>query len=149
MATRVPDPGPVEGNLTPWGARSTPGERFRRGVTGACPRCGSHDVSDGFFTLKDACGSCSWTFEREEGYWLGSMVILMASVLFCFGVFLAIGIIAFWPDVAWTTLTYSGIVLNLLVPIVLYRWAKTAWLGLHVAFVPAELEQDHASRSGV
>jgi uncharacterized protein (DUF983 family) len=149
MASRLPDPGPAAGDGTAWADRSTPGERFRRGVTGACPRCGGRDVSDGFLTLKNECGDCRWMFEREEGYWLGSMGILIVVVLLFFAVFLAVGIIGFWPDVAWTALTYGGFALNLLVPIVLYRWSKMAWLGLHTAFAPAELAQDHASRTGV
>jgi uncharacterized protein (DUF983 family) len=142
------DPAPTQGETTLWAARSTPAMRFRRGITGACPRCGGRGINATFFDLQDACPNCSWTFEREEGYWVGAMVVLMAAVLFLFGSFIVIGIVAFWPDVHWNVLLWTGLAMNGLIPVLLFRWSRTTWLGLHAAFVPAELEQDHASRTG-
>lgn len=147
MAPKV-DPGPVAGDLTPWTARSAPGQRVVRGLTGRCARCGGRDVGTGFLTLREACGDCGWTFEREEGYWLGAMVVLFAAVEGLYLAFLAIGILAWWPDVRWNVLLWAGLALNGTVPFLLYRWSKTTWLGLHTAFVPAELTNDHATRHG-
>lgn len=147
MAT--PDPGPVPGDLTPWTARSTPGERMRRGLRGRCARCGADDVAASFFDLKDECPNCSWTFEREEGYWVGAMVVLLGAVEGAYLLFLAVGIFAWWPDVHWNLLLWVGLALNATMPFLLYRWSKTAWMGLHVAFFPNELEADGASRTGI
>lgn len=147
MAT--PDPGPEPGDLTPWTARSTRGLRVRRGLRGRCPRCGGGGLGESFLELREACPHCGWTFEREEGYWLGAMVVLFAAVEGLFLLLLAVGIIAWWPDVRWTVLLWSGIALNAAVPFLLYRWSKTTWMGLHVAFVDRELEADDASRTGV
>ena len=143
-----PDPGPVPGDLTPWRARSTGGQRFRRGLTGRCPRCGAGGIAAGFFDLADRCPSCGWTFEREEGFWVGAMVVLFAAIEALFAAFLLVGILATWPDVPWTVLLIAGLVLNGTVPFLLYRWSKTTWMGLHSAFVPAELEDDDATRTG-
>ena len=143
-----PDPGPRAGDLTPWSARSTGGQRLARGLTGRCPRCGSGDIAESFFELADRCPDCAWTFEREEGYWVGAMVVLFAAVEALYAVFLGVGIVSTWPDPPWTFLLWAGIALNATVPWLLYRWSKTTWLGLHVAFVPAELASDGAARSG-
>jgi uncharacterized protein (DUF983 family) len=144
-----PDPGPVPGDLTPWTARSTRPLRAKRGLTGRCPRCGGGDLKASFLDLKDACPHCNWTFEREEGYWLGAMVVLFASVEALYLAFLLIGILAWWPDVRWNVLLYAGLAMNAIVPVLLYRWSRTAWLGLHTAFFSAELESDAASRQGI
>lgn len=145
----TPDPGPVPGDLTPWTARSTRGQRMVRGLTGRCARCGASGVGKDFWDLRDACPNCSWTFEREEGYWVGAMVVLFAAVEGLYLLFLAVGILAWWPDVRWNVLLYAGLAMNAIVPVLLYRWSKTAWMGLHVAFFPAELESDEAKRTGV
>jgi uncharacterized protein (DUF983 family) len=144
-----PDPGPQPGDLTPWTARSTGAQRFRRGLVGRCPRCGGDDLGDSFLDLKDACPHCGWTFEREEGYWLGAMVVLFAAVEGLYLLFLAVGIVVWWPDVRWSFLLWAGIGLNAIVPVLLYRWSKTTWMGLHSGFVPRELEADEANRTGI
>jgi hypothetical protein len=46
-----------------------------------------------------------------------------------------------WPDVPWTMLLIGGVVLNLTFPVLGYSWSKTAWMGLHDAFVPEEPAQ--------
>ena len=145
----TPDPGPVPGDLTPWTARSTRGQRMKRGLLGRCARCGGGGLGASFLDLKEACPSCGWTFEREEGYWVGAMVVLFAAVEGLYLVFLGVGIFAWWPDVRWNVLLYAGLAMNAIVPVLLYRWSKTAWMGLHVAFFPKELEADEAKRTGI
>ena len=142
------DPGPQPADLTPWRARSSGGQRFVRGLTMRCPRCGASGIGSSFFDLEDRCPSCDWAFEREEGFYVGAMVVLFAAVEVLFALLLVVGIVATWPDVPWTPLLIAGLVLNGLAPVVLYRWSKATWLGLHSAFVPAELADDDASRYG-
>ena len=144
----APDPGPGPGDLTPWRARSTGGQRVARGLRGRCPRCGARGIADGFLDLAERCPACSWTFEREEGFWVGAMVVLFAAVELLFGLLLLVVIVAAWPDVPWTPLLVAGLVLNGAVPFLLHRWSRSTWLGLHSAFVPAELADDDATRTG-
>ena len=120
-----------------------------RGLLGRCARCGGGGLGASFLDLKEACPSCGWTFEREEGYWVGAMVVLFAAVEGLYLVFLGVGIFAWWPDVRWNVLLYAGLAMNAIVPVLLYRWSKTAWMGLHVAFFPKELEADEAKRTGI
>lgn len=110
------------------------GQAVRRGLAGRCPRCGSRGIFGGFADLQDACPTCGLTFEREEGYWVGAMIVIFALVEVVFGLMLVGGILLTWPDVPWTTLLIAGLVLNGVVPFVGYGWAKAIWLGLDRGF---------------
>ena len=112
-----------------------------RGVLGSCPNCGARGVFKGIADLRPACPDCHLSFVREEGYWVGAMIVIMALVLIFFGTFFVGGMLLTWPDVPWTGLLIGGIVLNGLVPFVLYGWSKTIWLGLDLAFNPASADE--------
>lgn len=132
----------------PWAARSSRVQRLLRGVRQRCPRCGGGGITTSFFELADACPTCGWHFEREDGYWLGAMIVLFAAVEVLFGLFLLLGILLSWPDVPWTGLLVGGLALNAAVPFLGYRWSKTTWMGLHTMFVPAVLATDDPSADG-
>lgn len=117
--------------------RGSRGLAFRRGLRGRCPNCGGGKLFTGLADLKPECPRCGFRFEREDGYWVGAMTVLMAVVLIVFGLFFIGGMLVFWPDVPWNTLVWGGVGLNILVPFVLYGWSKTVWLGLDMAFSPA------------
>ena len=112
-----------------------------RGTKGACPYCGGRGIFAGVNDLKDACPTCGFSFVREEGYWLGAMIVIMALVLIIFGIWTVGGILVTWPDVPWTMLMFVGIGLNVVVPFALYGWSKTIWVGLDMTFNPAQVEE--------
>lgn len=120
---------------------ATRGVALGRGFRGACPHCGGRGIFAGFTELKPACPSCGFSFVREEGYWVGAMTVIMAIVLIVFGVWFVGGMLITWPDVPWTGLLIGGILLNGIVPFVLYGWSKTIWLGLDMAFNPARADE--------
>ncbi len=115
---------------------------IRRGVTARCPNCGARGLFTGYFTLRARCPACGLRFEREEGYWLGAMVINLAVTETLFGVWFVGGMVVTWPDVPWTLLLVGGIALNLVVPIAYYPLSKTTWLGVHLAFVPPDAGEE-------
>lgn len=125
------------------------GRLLARGLRRQCPRCGAGGLFPSLLTIHDPCPRCGLVFEREEGYWLGAMVVLFAAVEGLYLAFLAVGILAWWPDVHWDVLLWAGLALNGTVPFLLYRWSKTTWMGIHVAFSPSELEGDEARRTGM
>lgn len=84
--------------------------------------------------LQPSCPTCGLAFEREEGYWVGAMIVIFALVEVVFGLVLVLGIVLTWPDVPWTALLVAGLVLNGVVPFVGYGWAKAIWLGLDHGF---------------
>lgn len=95
----------------------------------------------GIAELKDACPTCGFSFVREEGYWVGAMTVIMALILIVFGAWFVGGMLLTWPDVPWTLLLIGGLVLNGLIPILLYGWSKAMWVGLDLAFNPARAEE--------
>lgn len=111
------------------------------GFTGRCPACGSRGIFKGITDLKEDCPTCGLHFEREDGFWLGSMIVIMAMVLAVFAIVTVGGIVMFWPDVPWTAVTIAGVLANIAVPILGYGWAKSVWQGLAWGFSPPTIAE--------
>lgn len=103
-----------------------------RGIRRRWPRCGRGRLFTGFFTLRSECPGCRLRFEREEGYWVGAMIVNIAVTEVLFGVVLIGGILLWWPDVRWGVLAIAAIAINAIVPVVFYPWSKTIWMALDV-----------------
>lgn len=110
--------------------------RLGRGSVGRCPNCGARGVFSSYFTLRERCPVCGLGFEREEGYWLGAMVVNLGVTEALFGVLFIGGMLLTWPEVPWTLLLVAGIVLNATVPVVYYPLSKTTWMGIDLFFNP-------------
>jgi uncharacterized protein (DUF983 family) len=113
-----------------------------RGLRKRCPNCGAGDLFTSFFGLRPRCPRCGLAFEREEGYWLGAMIVAIGVTEALFGVWFVGGMLVTWPDVPWTMLLVGGLVLNATIPVVTYPWSKTTWMGLHHAFVPPDASEE-------
>jgi uncharacterized protein (DUF983 family) len=112
-----------------------------RGFRGRCPNCGGRGIFKGIADLHDACPTCRFSFVREDGYWVGAMTVIMALVLIIFGIWTVGGLLVTWPDVPWTGLVIGGLILNALVPFLLYGWSKSIWVGLDLTFSPARADE--------
>lgn len=112
-----------------------------RGFVGACPNCGGRGVFASINELAEHCPTCRFSFVREEGYWVGAMTVIMAVILLVFGAWFVGGMLLTWPDVPWTGLMIGGVVLNALVPVLLYGWSKAIWVGLDLTFTPARADE--------
>ncbi len=122
-----------------------PATRLRslgRGLVGACPRCGGRGLFASMVDLHPRCPTCGLQLEREEGYWLGAMVVSIGTVVVVFGTLFLGGIALTWPDVPWNVLLVAGLVVNAAIPILGYGWAKTTWLGINLAFHPPEPHEE-------
>jgi len=117
------------------------GRALSRGLRKKCPICGTGNLFTGYFTLPDRCPRCDLEFEREEGYWLGAMVVAMGITEAIFGTVFVGGMLLTWPDVPWTAFLIAGLALNAIVPVALYPWSKTTWMGLHHAFVTTNRDE--------
>jgi uncharacterized protein (DUF983 family) len=122
-----------------WAARR---RALTRGLRLACANCGGRGLFASYFTMHACCPTCGYRFEREEGYWLGAMVIAIAVVQGIFGLVFVGGMVLTWPDVPWNGLLITLVVLNGTLPFLMYPWTKTTWVGLHLAFVPPEPHEE-------
>ncbi|MFA9429275.1 DUF983 domain-containing protein [Egicoccus sp. AB-alg2] len=117
------------------------GRALTRGLRMRCPICGTGKLFTGYFTLPPRCPTCDLEFEREEGYWLGAMVVAIGITEAIFGLVFVGGMLLTWPDVPWTAFLITGLALNAIVPVALYPWSKTTWMGLHHAFVTSNRDE--------
>jgi uncharacterized protein (DUF983 family) len=126
--------------------RAVDGRALTRGVLMRCPVCGQKGIFASFFTIEETCPGCGLVFEREDGYWLGAMIVAMALVIIAFSVVFLGGLALTWPDPPWTGLLIATVVVNLAVSIALYPWCMTVWMGIHHAFVTTNRDEDPQPR---
>lgn len=112
-----------------------------------CPRCheGEAFVSKNPFQSKfdemhEHCPHCGLKYERETGFFYGSMYVAYAlSVAFSVAVYVAIYTFADIP--LWLYLVINALVLIVMVP-VNFRLARMLWLNFFVKYEPEKRGND-------
>jgi uncharacterized protein (DUF983 family) len=95
-----------------------------------CPECGSRGVFERWGQLASACPGCGYSFQREEGYWVGAVIVNLGLAQILFMVLLIGGIAVTYPDVPWTPLLAVSVGVILLLPVWFYPRSKTLWVWL-------------------
>jgi hypothetical protein len=88
--------------------------------------------------MKDNCDQCGLRFEREEGYWVGALIINTTVTFGSFLVMFVGGILITWPEVPWTALGLITIAANGVIPVAFYPVSKSLWLALEMGWHPLE-----------
>lgn len=108
-----------------------------------CPLCGQGKLFRGWLTMHPECPNCRVKFEREPGFFLGSIYINYGLT----ALIVAIGypVLLFGGYVAETPLLIASLVFVVLFPILLFPWARSLWLGFDQWHDPREGEKgrDH------
>ncbi len=93
-----------------------------------CPRCGQGRLFARAFTLHEQCAACSFSFEPEQGYYVGAIYLnYAATVVIATPGFL---ILDSWTD--WS-LTHQMLVWSVFAigfPLLCFRHSKSLWLSL-------------------
>lgn len=110
--------------------------RLTRGARRRCANCGAGGLFSGWFTMVERCPTCGHNFAREDGYWLGAMMVNLAVTEGAFGAVLGLGLALTWPDPPWTLLLAVGLTVNATLPVAFYPFSKTVWVGLDLFFNP-------------
>ena len=126
--------------------RNEPGAvtAFVRGATKRCPRCGSGGLFRSWFRVQDRCPRCGLRLEREEGGFLGAMVL---SYIVTAGAWLALlvgWLIVDLPELHVAALTIASIAVAGLVPLLFWPFSKTIWAS--VDYLIYRSSPDYASR---
>jgi len=108
--------------------RTEPLVALGRSLLKRCPRCGQGRLFTRWFDLPPRCPRCRLSFDRGDGFWLGSMAINLGVTELVFGIFALVWMIVTWPHVPWALVTAFAVALNVAVPILFYPWAKTTFL---------------------
>ncbi|MFP5319601.1 MAG: DUF983 domain-containing protein [Acidimicrobiia bacterium] len=112
-----------------------------RGLTKRCARCGSGNLYDGWFKMKERCPRCGYRFEREEGFFLGAYVVNLAvaeALLVALCIAPLIWLLATRPDQALWPFVVGGLVAAVLAPIAFYPFSRTIWVAFELILRPAE-----------
>ncbi len=108
---------------------------FVRSCRLRCPRCGEGKLFHGWFAMHGQCDHCGMKFQREPGFYLG-------SIYFNYGLTSALALSAFFSlhlgyRVPSEQLTWPLLAFVLLFPLWFFRYARGLWLGMDEYFDPA------------
>jgi uncharacterized protein (DUF983 family) len=91
-----------------------------------CAKCHAGKIFQGFMSMNENCPSCGHHFEREEGFFMGSIILsYFASTLSILPIML-LAIFKYEADLIWS-LVVSSVVALITFPVI-YRYSKIAWI---------------------
>jgi uncharacterized protein (DUF983 family) len=99
-----------------------------------CPRCGEGKLFSSWIKMPPECSHCGLKFDREPGYYLGSiyfnygLTAVITMVLF-FGLYFLAGIPA--ESMKWPLGIFC-----IVFPLWFFRYARSLWLGFDVFWDP-------------
>jgi uncharacterized protein (DUF983 family) len=117
----------------------SPWRALARSIGRRCPNCGHGNVFRSYLHQRQSCPGCGLLLDRgEPDFFIGAYTInlIAAELIVAFGG-LAV-LVATWPDVPWTILTYGLALLVVVGPIVLYPFSRQVWLATDLILRPAE-----------
>jgi uncharacterized protein (DUF983 family) len=106
-----------------------------RGATLRCPRCESGSLFCRWTEIAGECPRCGLVFEREEGYWLGAIIINTLLSGLVIALLIALTVSLTWPDIPALPMIAVGLPLGIGLPIVLYPISKTLWVAVDLCFL--------------
>jgi uncharacterized protein (DUF983 family) len=112
-----------------------------RGLRKRCPRCASGGIFSSWFTLRAACPRCELRFEKEEGGYLGAMVLNFIVAVGLWVALLAVWLVFTVPDVPVLPLSIASCVLLIVVPLLFYPNSKAVWAA--VEFLVMKTDPDY------
>lgn len=104
-----------------------------------CPWCGGGKLFAGWFRMHERCSGCGFRFERETGYFLGSIYVNYgAAVLLALVLHLAMQYL--WHvDALLQSVLIGGVVACF--GLYFFRWARALWLAFDLAIDPPRPEE--------
>jgi len=110
-----------------------------RGLRNRCPNCGGSTlfVKGKWFELNKACPACGLQFERDEGFFIGSMSLNYGVTLVCFVT--PVIILAYEGAIGTTTATVLAGAGAMGFPILFYRSSRSWWLMQYYLLFPLHL----------
>lgn len=120
-----------------------------RGATKRCPVCGSGGLFERWFRMKARCPRCGYRFEREEGFFLGAVVVNLAVAEALMAILCIVPVIylsATRPEASLWPVIAGGVVAAVVAPFFFYPFSKTIWVALELMLRPAESHEPTDNR---
>ena len=97
-----------------------------------CPRCGQGKLFDGWFSMPRTCDHCGLVYQREPGYFLG-------SIYFNYGITAVLVTVGYFAGFFFTSIPNDALLGGLLVfillfPLWFFRYARSLWMGFDELF---------------
>lgn len=112
---------------------------FWRALRLRCPRCGGSPVFRGWFRMNPDCDTCGLHYERDPGYFLGSIYInygLTALV-----VAIAYPVLVFGYGIRSDRVLWPMVGFCVLFPIWFFRYARCLWIAFDQAIDPSPVSE--------
>ena len=107
-----------------------------RGLTKRCPRCGGGGLFSRWLQMAPKCPRCGLIFEREEGAFLGSLAINYSITGLALIAYLIVSLVVTLPDPPIAALTAGAVGIAILLPLLIYPFAKTTWAAIDLLLQP-------------
>ncbi|MEI7688181.1 MAG: DUF983 domain-containing protein [Planctomycetota bacterium] len=101
-----------------------------------CPRCRHGAIYQSAFVLHKQCPECGLVYEREPGYFVGSLYISYAFAIVILGLFTLIGHLIF-PEIDLGWIVLGAIVAFLPFVPTATRYARVLWMYLDRTIWPS------------
>ena len=110
---------------------------FGRALRLRCPRCGKGKLFCGWFKMPGECSSCGLVYQREPGFFLGSIYVNygLTALLITAAYF-----IGFFAGIDSTVLLWSLTAFIVLFPLWFFRYARSLWLAFDQYWDPRGTE---------
>lgn len=113
---------------------ATPGPKpvvmLARGVRRKCPQCGAGHLFHRWITMVDNCPRCGYHFDREEGFFLGAIVVSVMITELVIVAIIAVGFGLTLPHAPVGALAIGGGIAALFTPLIVYPFTKTIWTAI-------------------
>ncbi|HEX6330358.1 MAG TPA: DUF983 domain-containing protein [Actinomycetota bacterium] len=98
-----------------------------RGLRRRCPRCGGGRLFESAFRIRSRCPRCRLPLEREEGGFLGAMVVNYGATAAVWVALLVVWLVVDLPDVNVLGLTLASIGVAIVMPLLFWGSSKSIW----------------------
>ncbi len=115
---------------------------LKRSLRLRCPLCGQGKLFRGLFVMYQRCANCGVKFEREPGFFLGSIYINygLTSLIAA----LAYPLLLFRYQLPKPPLMIGALAFVLVFPLLFFRHSRSLWLGFDQWRDPQEGERPQA-----
>ena len=103
-----------------------------------CPLCGQGRLFRRWLWMDERCPHCGVKFEREPGFFLGSIYINYGLTALI--VAIAYPLLLFVWSAPEQPLLFGAVAFTVLFPILIFPWARSLWLGFDQWHDPREGE---------
>ena len=113
-----------------------------RAIRLRCPLCGEGKMFSGYWKVHKSCSECGASFEREPGFFLGS--IYFNYGLTALIVAIAYPLLLFTETLPENVLMWSSLTFTVLFPMWFFRYARALWAAFDELWDPRPDDEKQA-----